>query len=69
MASIRVIRVKGRYNKNNPKVVYFHNENFDEYTTKRYGKYNVVTFGQKQTDRYWDNKEKAYRATVRFHKG
>lgn len=69
MASIRVIKVKGSFNKNNPKVMFFHNDNFDNYTTKRYGKYNVITIGQNQYDKYWNNKEKAYRATVRFHKG
>ena len=69
MASIRIIRVRGTFNKKNPKIMYFHNDNFDKGTTKRYSKYNVVVIGQKQYDRYYDNKEKAYRATVRFHKG
>lgn len=68
MATIRVIRVRGRFNKGNPRVVYFHRDNFDKATTRTYSKYNVMTIGQRQYDRYWDNKEKAYRATVRFHK-
>lgn len=68
MARIRVIKVSGTFNKNNPKVVYFHKDNFDKDTTKRYSKYNVVTIGKKQYDDYWDNKEKAYRVTLRFHK-
>ena len=69
MAKIRVIRVQGTFNKNKPKVMFFHNNNFDDYTTKSYGKYNVTVVGKKQYDRFWDNKEKAYRATLRFHKG
>ena len=68
MAKIRIIRVEGTFNKNNPKVVYFHNDNFDRGTTKVYSKYNAMTIGRKQYNRYWDNKEKAYRATLRFHK-
>ena len=68
MASIRVIKATGTYNKNNPKVAFFHKDNFDKATTKKYSKYNVVTIGKKQNDRYWNNKEKAYRATIRFHK-
>lgn len=68
MAQIRVIKVRGKFNKNNPKITYFHNNNFNNYTTKRYGKYNVITIGQKQYDKYWNNKEKAYSATLRFHK-
>lgn len=69
MAKIRVIRVQGTFNNNKPKVMFFNNKNFDDYTTKNYGKYNVVVVGKKQYDRFWDNKEKAYRATFRFHKG
>lgn len=68
MASIRVIKVKGSFNKKSPKIAFFHKKDFDDYTTKRYGKYNVVTIGKDQYNKYWDNKEKAYRATVRFHK-
>lgn len=68
MATIRIIKVRGTFNKNNPKVMYFHKKNFDNYTTKRYGKYNVTVVGEKQYERFWDNKEKAYRATFRFHK-
>ena len=68
MASIRVIKVRGSFNRNNPKVMYFHNNNFDNATTRRYSKYNVAVVGKKQYDRYWDNKERAYRATFRFHK-
>ena len=69
MAGIRIIKIKGTRNKNNPRIAYFHKKNFDEGTTRIYDKYNVVVFGQKQYDDYWDNKEKAIRAQVRFHKG
>ena len=68
MASIRVIKIRGTYNKNNPKIMYFHKDNFDKGTTGIYSKYNVVTINDKQYERYWDNKEKAIRATYRFHK-
>lgn len=68
MAKIRVIKVKGRKSKVKPKVVYLHNSNFDKATTKRNNKYNVVTVGTKQKERYIANQMKAYSDTFRFHK-
>ena len=73
MAKIRVIKMEGSANKKNPKIMYFHKDNFDKATTRVYSKYNIVAIGQKQMARYWDNKEKAINnkkgayATVRFH--
>ena len=69
MASIKVIKFKGRTSKIRPKVMFFHNDNFDNYTTKKNGKYNVVLVGNYQKDRYFDNRMKAYSAKIRFHKG
>lgn len=51
MARIRFLKIRGRVNKNKPKVVYFHSNNFDRYTTKQSGKYNVMTVGYKQKDK------------------
>lgn len=67
MARIRVLKIRGRSDKNKPKVVYFHNNNFDNYTTKRSGKYNVVTTGAKQKDKFLNNQMRAYSAKIRFH--
>lgn len=69
MARIRVIKHRGTTSNYKPRAVYFHKDNFDDYTTKRYGKYNVVLVGDYQKDKYYDNRMKAYSAKVRFHKG
>ena len=42
MARIRVLKVRGKVNSGKPKVVYFHNNNFDRYTTQKRGKYNII---------------------------
>lgn len=60
MASIKLIKVRGNFNKNKPKVMFFNNDNFDKYTTQKYGKYNVVLVGDYQKKHYLDNKIKAY---------
>lgn len=67
MARIRVLRVKGKVNNNNPKVVYLHNDNFDRYTTKRYGKYNVVVINNEQKDKFLNNQLRAYSDKIRLH--
>ncbi len=67
MARIRVLKVKSKINANKPKVVYFHNDNFDRYTTKRYGKYNIITINNTQKDKFLNNQLRAYSAKIRFH--
>lgn len=67
MASIKLIRYKGRTSKAKPKIMFFNNKNFDNYTTKRKGKYNVVLVGNYQKDKYFDNRMKAYSAKARFY--
>lgn len=67
MARIRVLKVKGKVNKNKPKVVYFHNDNFDKYTTQKRGKYNVMVVNNKQKDKFLNNQIRAYSAKIRFH--
>lgn len=67
MARIRVLRVRGKANMNKPKVVYFHSDNFDRYTSQRYGKYNVITIGKKQKDKFLNNQIRAYSDKIRFH--
>lgn len=69
MARVRVIKYKGHTSKIRPSVAFFHNDNFNNYTTKRNGKYNVVLVGNYQKNNYFDNRMKAYSAKVRFHKG
>lgn len=67
MARIRILKIKSKVNKNKPKVVYYHNDNFDKYTTKKYGKYNVVLVNNTQKDKFLNNQIKAYSDTIRFH--
>lgn len=67
MARIRFLKIRGRVNKSKPKVVYFHNDNFDRYTTKRSGKYNIMTIGYKQKDKFLNNQMRAYSDKIRFH--
>ena len=67
MARIRVLATKSGKNMYKPKVMYFHQDNFDNYTTKRGGKYNVMVIGKKQKDRFLDNQIKAYSDKIRFH--
>lgn len=69
MARIRVLKYKGQTSNIKPKVVFFHKDNFDEYTTHKNGKYNVVVIGEEQKDRYLNNKMRAYSDKIRFHKG
>lgn len=68
MTRLRVIRYKGNTSKVRPKVMYFHNDNFDRYTTQKNGKYNVVLIGKYQKDNYFSNKMRAYSDKIRFHK-
>lgn len=67
MARIRVLKVKGKVNKNKPKVVYFHNDNFDKYTTQKQGKYDVMVVNNKQKDKFLNNQIRAYSDKIRFH--
>jgi len=64
-ARIRVLKVKGRKG-NKPKVVYLHSNNFDKYTSKKSGKYNVMALGS-QKGKFLNNQIRAYSASVRFH--
>ena len=67
MARIRVLKIRGKVNKNKPKVLYFHKDNFDNSTTKKHSKYNVVTIGKEQDKDFLSNQIKAYSAKIRFH--
>lgn len=67
MARIRFLKIRGKVDKNKPKVVYFHSNNFDRYTTKQSGKYNVMTVGYKQKDKFLNNQMRAYSDKIRFH--
>ena len=67
MARIRVLSTKSTKNMNKPKVMFFHKDNFDSYTTKRGGRYNVMVIGRKQKERFLDNQIKAYSDKIRFH--
>lgn len=68
MAEIKFLRVKARFNKKNaPKIMFFHKDNFNNYTTQKHGKYNVILLGDYQKDKYIDNRIKAYSDTFRFH--
>lgn len=66
MARIRMLKVKGKVNGTKPKVVYIHNDNFSGYTTRKRGKYNVVTIGN-QKETFLNNQIRAYSAKIRFH--
>ena len=68
MARIRVLKVKGGIDPNKPKVTFFHKDNFDDYTTKKTGKYTVMVIGRKQKSDYLNNQIKAYSDKIRFHK-
>ena len=65
-ARIRVLKVKGRKG-NKPKVVYLHSNNFDKYTTKKSGKYNVAIFNSSQKSKFLNNQIRAYSASIRLH--
>lgn len=67
MARIRMIKVKSKINANKPKVVYFHNDNFNKYTTQKYGKYNIVLVNNSQKDKFLNNQIRAYSDKIRFH--
>lgn len=67
MARIRVLKVKGKINSNKPRVVYFHNDNFDRYTSQKRGKYNIITINNSQKDKFLNNQIREYSAKVRFH--
>lgn len=67
MARIRVLKVRGKVNSGKPKVVYFHNNNFDRYTTQKRGKYNITIINNTQKDKFLNNQIKAYSAKIRFH--
>lgn len=67
MARIRMIKVKSKVNANKPKVVYFHGENFNKYTTQKYGKYNIVLVNNSQKDKFLNNQIRAYSDKIRFH--
>lgn len=67
MARIRVLKVKGHTSNIKPKVVYFHNDNFDNYTLSKNGKYNVMVIGKKQKDKFLNNQLKAFSDKIRFH--
>lgn len=67
MTRIRVLKVRGKVNNSKPKVVYFHNENFNKYTTQKKGKYNITTVNNTQKDKFLNNQIKAYSAKIRFH--
>lgn len=67
MARIRVLKVKGKINMNKPRVAYFHNDNFNNYTSQKRGKYNIVTFGRQQKDNFLNNQIRAFSDKIRFH--
>ena len=67
MARIRVLKVKGKFDQNKPKVAYFHSDNFDKYTTQKYGKYNITIVGDNQKDKFLNNQIRAYSDKIRFH--
>ena len=67
MARIRMLKIRGRVDKNKPKVAYFHSKNFNNYTTKKSGKYNIVTVSNKQKDKFLNNQMRAYSDKIRFH--
>lgn len=69
MARIRLLKFKGRTSKLKPSVLFFHNDNFNKYTTIKNGKYNVRLIGDYQEDNYLNNRIKAYSDKIRFHKG
>lgn len=66
MARIRVIKVKGR-KLEKPKVVYFHNDNFNRYTSRKRGKYNVLVINNSQKDKFLNNQIRAHSDKIRFH--
>lgn len=68
MARIRVLRVKSGVDYNKPKAMFFHKNNFDDYTSKQRGKYNVMVIGKKQKSDYLNNQMRAYSDQIRFHK-
>lgn len=67
MARIRVLKVSGQTSKLRPKIMFFHNDNFDKYTRSRNGKYNVMVVNRDQKSRYLDNQIRAYSDKIRFH--
>lgn len=67
MARIRVLKVRGRVNYNKPKAMYFHEDNFDEGTSKKRSKYNVMMINRKQRDKFLNNQMRAYSDKIRFH--
>lgn len=67
MARIRMIKVKSKINANKPKVVYFHSDNFNKYTTQKYGKYNIVLVNNSQKDKFLNNQIRTYSDKIRFH--
>lgn len=67
MARIRMLKVRGKVNMNKPKVMYFHSDNFDENTSKKRNKYNVMVVGRKQKSKFLNNQMRAYSDKIRFH--
>ena len=62
-----MLKVKSGIDPNKPKVIFFHKNNFDDYTSKQKGKYNVVTIGRKQKSDYLNNQIRAYSDKIRLH--
>lgn len=67
MARIRVLKVSGKVNNNKPITMNFHNDNFDKYTTQKYGKYNITVIDNTQKDKFLNNQIRAYSDKIRFH--
>lgn len=67
MARVRILKVRGKINKNKPKVMYFHDDNFDKGTTVKRSKYNVMVINRGQKDKFLTNQMKAYSDKIRFH--
>ena len=63
-----MLKIKSGVDPNKPKAMLLHKSNFDDYTTKRTGKYTIVTIGRKQKSDYLNNQIKAYSDKIRFHK-
>ena len=67
MARIRVLKVKGKINNNKPTTMNFHSDNFNKYTTQKYGKYNITVINNTQKDKFLNNQLRAYSDKIRFH--
>lgn len=66
MARIRILKIKGKKS-NKPKVVYFHNNNLKNYSSRKRGKYNIYVFNREQKDIVLNRQMRAYSAKIRFH--